>query len=175
MKRSAVVLAAVVIVAGVVAGAWYYLATGRDAAHGGRGKDTVTVSRPQVRDNEPVLVDEPVRRPVPRTVESAVAALVATANEPGVSAIPRGTRLLSVVVKDGVATIDLSKEFNALGTMGDTGESLAQNALRRSLAQFPEVERMTVRVDGAVYGGEHSGEWSDIPVRDTHATETIAQ
>jgi len=82
-------------------------------------------------------------------------------------AIPEGTKLVYLeLTPDGVCVADLSKEFLAVSNMGSTGESEAQNALCNALAGFDRVKKLTVRVDGAVFEGEHSGEWSEIPVRD---------
>ena len=48
-------------------------------------------------------------------------------------------------------------------------ESLAQNSLRRTLAQFPEVQKMVVLVEGKPFEGEHA-DWNEpIPVRDENA------
>jgi hypothetical protein len=165
MKRT---VAIVVVVAVAAAGVWFYFWT----TNGSRseGPDGLEVSRPVVLNNEPTLQHEQVPYAGKPTAKAAIEALLATADDPSrPSAMPKGTRLLSVAVERDVATIDLSKEFRALDTMGDTGESLAQRALRRALAQIPGVERMNVMVEGTLYSGEHSGDWSDIPVRDTGA------
>src|SRR5579862_1202362 len=81
-------------------------------------------------------------------------------------AIPRNTRLLSLNVKSGLAVVDLSREFNALNDHGSTAEEIAQNSLRETLAQFPQIKKMRVTVEGKQFEGGHSGAWDDVPVRD---------
>jgi hypothetical protein len=68
-------------------------------------------------------------------------------------------------VEDGNVAINLSHDFLQLNTLGDTGESMAQNALCDALNRFPSVRKLTVMVDGSIYQGEHYGEWKDIPIR----------
>lgn len=171
MKRA---FALVLVVAAAGAGVWFYFfVTGRSQP---APPKSIVVTRPAMRDNHVVLQPERVPHRGPITAKAAIDALLATADQPGrTSAMPKGTRLLSVQVQDEVAVVDLSKDFEALDTMGDTGESLAQNALRRALAQVPGIDRMTVEVEGKVYSGEHSGDWQDIPVHDTGSPDTAPQ
>jgi len=91
-------------------------------------------------------------------------------------AIPEGTKLVHLeLTPDGVCIADLSKEFLAVSNTGSTGESEAQNALCNALAGFDRVKKLTVKVDGAVFEGEHSGEWSEIPVRDGGSNTDVAR
>ena len=73
--------------------------------------------------------------------------------------------LLDIHVEDGNVAINLSHDFLQLDTLGDTGESMAQNALCDALSQFQGIRKLTVMVDGTIYQGEHYGEWADIPIR----------
>jgi hypothetical protein len=166
--RRALLIVLVVVAAGFLG--WFAVSQ----RHTGRQSDGLVVARPTVRDSEPVLQTTHVPHAGPVTAQAALDALLATAREPG-GALPPGTRLLSVAVDGKLATLDLSKEFRALDTMGDASESLAQNALRKALAQVPDVDQMTVKVQGVVYSGEHSGDWAGIPVRDAGAAESGAQ
>jgi len=79
--------------------------------------------------------------------------------QPGSSPFPKGTQLKSAVVTDGVAVLDFSKEFNALGNSGDSVESQAQKALKAALAPFPEVQKMRVTVEGKPYDSQVT-DWS---------------
>jgi len=133
---------------------------------------TVQVPVPRAAGNGVQLGAEPRRlSPGEDRLEGALKALLETSRRPQESAIPPGTRLRSLKVEGGTATVDLSGEFKAVGERGSTGESLAQNALRQVLAQFPQVERMVVLVDGRPFEGEHADWTGPIPVRDesTHA------
>lgn len=129
---------------------------------------TANIPRPVFEGDEYRLRSELV--PIPRDgdpVAQTLTALLETAeDEPaGRSAIPKGTRLLGLDVKDGVATVNLSGAFARVNEKGDTGEALAQNSLRIALAQYPQVKSMRVLVEGKLFESAHAGEWDDIPVR----------
>lgn len=71
------------------------------------------------------------------------------------SAVPTGTRLRGITIRDRVATVDLTGRFD------DGGGSLSMTArlaqLVFTLTRFPTVDRMSLRLDGrpvAVLGGE---------------------
>ena len=128
----------------------------------------VNVPTPVEHGGDVGLKDHPVRVTGGDRVKAALEALISESKSP----IPDGTKLQQVKVEDGVARIAFSKEFNKLENAGDTGESLAQNALRRTLAQFREIDKMLVLVDGKPFESEHA-DWSKpIAVRDE---EGIAQ
>jgi spore germination protein GerM len=132
------------------------------------GPTQTEITVPTVENNEFKLTPKKVELtpggdPVAKTVE----ALLAAANEKkSDSAIPADTRLLSLKVTKGLAVVDLSDDFNMLNKKGDTTQSLAQQQLRAALAQFPEIKRMKVTVEGKTFEDGHSGPWEDIPVRD---------
>lgn len=63
------------------------------------------------------------------------------------SAVPEGTRLLGIGIRDGVATIDLTSEYQSGG-----GEASMQTRLGQivyTLTQFPTVQRVRFRLDGS--------------------------
>jgi spore germination protein GerM len=174
MRRSI----AVILLLLVVAGAGIYTATRNGqptppAAPPANPTDRqVEITRPVHQNNEVELKPEKVK--IPETgdpIEHTLTALLATSTEGAEkSAIPEGTRLISVKVKDGVATVDLTSEFRMLSKNGDTNESVAQKALRKALAQFSNIQTMTVLVEGKLFESGHSGEWEDIPVREASAS-----
>ena len=82
------------------------------------------------------------------------------------SAIPAGTRLLSVSLENGVASVDVSKEFNALANRGETSESQAQKELRALLAQFPTVQKMRLTVEGKPFDSQATDWNTPFLVRD---------
>jgi germination protein M len=104
----------------------------------------------------------PVERMVPLTDDAATAAireLLAgpTAVEQGgnylgrrgplaplSTAIPSGTRLRSILVQNGVATIDLSGDFGSGGSQA----AFRQAQIVYTLTQFPTVNRVGFRLDG---------------------------
>ena len=120
--------------------------------------DVGDVSRPG-----PFLV--PVYREVPRTQAVATAALrellagptQAERNSvPGIStAIPDDTLLLGITIQEGVATVDLSREFESGGGSFSMFGRLAQVVF--TVTQFPTVEAVAFRLDGepgTVFSGE---------------------
>jgi germination protein M len=105
--------------------------------------------------------------PVLREVGSAAAvsgamnALLAgpTAEESGertiTSAIPEGSRVLDLTVADGVATVDLSHEFESGG--GSTSMFVRLGQVVFTLTQFSTVQAVRFRIDGqpvTVFSGE---------------------
>ena len=106
-----------------------------------------------------------VHRQVPRTVGVATAAvrqllLGPTPEEQRLddsltTAIPTGTRLLGISVKDGVALVDLSKEYASGG--GTLSMSLRLAQMVYTLTQFPTIDGVNFALDGkpiSVFGGE---------------------
>lgn len=115
----------------------------------------------------------PVLREIPSTKAVATAAMTAllegpNARERGASpaistVIPAGTELLDLTIKDGIATVDLSSEFESGGGSASVLGRLAQVVY--TLTQFPTVKSVAFRVDGkpvTAFGGE--GAVLDKPV-----------
>jgi germination protein M len=111
----------------------------------------------------PFLV--PVRRTVPRTVGVARAALGELIRgpsaaerdaQPGMSTtVPADTILLGIDIQDGLATVDLSREFERGGGTASMTGRLAQVVY--TVTQFPTVDRVAFRLDGEpvrVFSGE---------------------
>jgi germination protein M len=89
--------------------------------------------------------------------------------------IPDGTRLLGIVIEDGVATVDLSGEFASGDIDGDDRESWAIRLAQVTftLTQFPTVDSVMFMVDGeatkAIEG--HEGTPIDRATRDAYADQ----
>ena len=62
------------------------------------------------------------------------------------SAIPAGTRLLGLTIKDGVATVDLSSEFESGG--GSASATIRLGQVVYTLTQFPTVKSVVFQIDG---------------------------
>ncbi|MCW3095348.1 MAG: Sporulation and spore germination [Chthonomonadaceae bacterium] len=123
------------------------------------------VLSPPVVSAPPVLptTSGPASTPEATPIKDALTGLL---TKSGSSPFPKGTQLKSVSVKDGIATLDFSKEFNALANNGDTTESLAQKSLRAALANFPEVQKMRVTVEGKPFDSQNTDWTTPFPVRD---------
>ncbi|HEX5589189.1 MAG TPA: GerMN domain-containing protein [Candidatus Limnocylindrales bacterium] len=115
----------------------------------------------------------PVLRVVPKTQAVATAAmnaLIAGPNEAELAArpamyttVPEGTRLLGLTIENGVATVDLSREFESGGGTAAVVGRLAQVVY--TLTQFPTVQTVRFELDGepvTVFSGE--GVLLDHPV-----------
>ncbi len=96
----------------------------------------------------------PTLREVPKTAGVARAAMEALL-DPGPirdayqqvsSAIPPGTRLLGVSVREGVATVDLSRESESGG--GSASMSYRLGQVVYTLTQFPTVQAVSFQVEG---------------------------
>lgn len=111
----------------------------------------------------PFLV--PVYREIPYTQQVATAALRLliegpTADErssvPALSsAVPADTILLGITIDDGLATVDLSREFEAGGGTLSMAARLAQVVF--TVTQFPTVQEIEFHLDGepvTVFSGE---------------------
>ena len=98
-----------------------------------------------------------VLREVPRTRAVATAAVNALLGGPSVAesgdrtittAVPSGTRLLGLTIEGGLATVDLSREFEAGGGSASVLNRLGQVVY--TLTQFPTVERVLFKLEGTV-------------------------
>lgn len=105
----------------------------------------------------------PTLREVPRTAGVARAAMAALLDAGSTtdayvrisSAIPTGTRLLGVSVRDAVATVNLSREFETGG--GSASMSYRLGQVVYTLTQFPTVQSVQFQVEGkpvTAFGGE---------------------
>jgi germination protein M len=97
----------------------------------------------------------PLLREVPETRAVATAAMHAllegpTADESGereiTSAVPAGSRLLGLTIEDGVATVDLSSEFESGG--GSLSVFVRLGQVVYTLTQFPTVDTVRFEIDG---------------------------
>ena len=123
---------------------------------------TATGSLPTLTRVTPYFLDgEQVAAGLPLETESravASAALEATLGAPTrglTTAIPRGTRLLGLTVDGGVATADLSAEFESGGGSASMRARVAQVVY--ALTRFPTVKRVRFAIDGRpvkAIGGE---------------------
>lgn len=107
----------------------------------------------------------PLLREIPATTAVARAAMNALLDGPNAkergaspavsSTIPSGTKLLGLSIKDGVATVDLSGEFESGGGSASQISRLGQIVF--TLTQFPSVDSVALRIDGrpvTVFGSE---------------------
>jgi spore germination protein GerM len=109
----------------------------------------------------PLLFSTPrTEEETPRVAQAALEALLAGPSSveatAGVStAIPEGTRLLGVTIEDGIATVDLSAEYESGGGSLAMFMRLAQVVY--TVTQFPTVEGVLFELDGQpveVFSGE---------------------
>jgi hypothetical protein len=143
----------------------------RPNAPGQGAKPAETLPTP-VPQTEAQTTTKPTAPPVSDTpIKDAVEKLLADQEAADHPFIPRGTRLLSADLKDGVVSLDFSKEFAALANHGDTVESKAQKALRHAVASIPGVEKLRVTVDGQPFDSQATDWNTPFPVRDDADTD----
>lgn len=82
-------------------------------------------------------------------MEAAVRQLVEQGSGPRlVNPIPKGTRLLQFKLKDGLAVVNLSREFCDNFTGGSSEETIMVQAILRTLGQFKEIKNVRLLVEG---------------------------
>lgn len=89
--------------------------------------------------------------PTPLVATAAVSALLEgpTAAERAagvVSAVPSGTRLLGIAIRNGIATVDLTSEYQSGG--GSRSMQMRLGQVVYTLTQFPTVQKVRFRLDG---------------------------
>lgn len=162
--RHLIVIALVALVA--VAGLLWSLTRGptapreeaappREVARVPEGSRTVTLFFAGA--DEPVIYAESrevaVGRRMDEQVQQVIGALIAGPERAtGVSAIPPGTQLLSVLIDEGATTLylDFSSELVAAHPGGSAAEYCTIAAIVKTVAEnFPEVQAVQLLVDGA--------------------------
>lgn len=95
----------------------------------------------------------PTLREVPETtavaraaMETLLSAEILADYDSLASAIPAGTRLLGLTIRDGIATVDLSREFESGGGSASAFYRLGQVVY--TLTQFPTVRAVLFQVEG---------------------------
>lgn len=64
------------------------------------------------------------------------------------SPLPKGTKLLGATVKDGIATVDLSKEFQTNHPGGTAGEAMTLYGIVNTLTTLPNVKGVQFLLEG---------------------------
>ena len=136
-------------------------ATGRLSAHGvgsharaerGIEREVPTSARGLVRARGLARFRQRTHKATPRVATATVEALLAgptpAERVSGVStAIPAGTQLLGISIDGGVATVDLTSEYQSGGSSHSMQVRLGQVVC--TLTQFPTVRSVRFRLDGA--------------------------
>ena len=102
-------------------------------------------------DRDGLLSVQRTHQPTPLVATAAVDALLAgpSAAERSaglVSAVPKGTRLLGINIRNGVATVDLTSEYQSGG--GSLSMQMRLGQVVYTLTQFPTVQKVRFRLDG---------------------------
>ena len=81
---------------------------------------------------------------------AAMKSLLTGTKEKGqTNVFPKKAKLRSVVVKDGIATVDFSKELQTNFSGGSTGEEMLIGSIVNTLTDFPEVQKVQILIEGA--------------------------
>lgn len=136
------------------------------------GKEiTLTLYFVESRDDVMFLVPE--SRSIPKTesvAKAAVEGLIKGSEQPGrVSIIPRDTKVLSIKITNGLATVDFSKEVLNANT-GSEGEALGIAQIVDTLTNFPTISKVKFLVEGRdkgkIDGREIQDWWGHIGLAD---------
>lgn len=65
-----------------------------------------------------------------------------------ITIIPKKTKLKSVTVKDGIATVDFSEDLVKNFAGGSTGEEMLVGSIVNTLTEFPEVKSVQILLEG---------------------------
>ena len=79
---------------------------------------------------------------------AAMKSLLTGTKEKGqTNVFPKKAKLRSIVVKDGIATVDFSKELQTNFSGGSTGEEMLIGSIVNTLTDFPEVQKVSILID----------------------------
>lgn len=145
----AVVVACMAVVAGT---AWYVRSAPqpepiapekRVDAPTSTGAGDVTVLRPRYDEAGDLKFDRQ-QKPVP--ADTGPMAFAVGEYVHGLPMVPASAQVVSVKVRDGVATVDFSSDFPK--SLGSTDEETLVNGVLAVMAQFPEVKSVKFTIQG---------------------------
>ncbi len=94
----------------------------------------------------------PEIRSVPATQAVAKSALEELIKGPEskdkISLIPEGTKVLSISIQNGVAEVNLSKEFKEKYPLGSASENILIYSIVNTLTEFPSIKKVHFLVEG---------------------------
>jgi len=83
--------------------------------------------------------------------QDAIEALIKGVQGKGMTGMfPKGVKLRSITVKNGLATVDFSQELTKKFVGGSTGELMLVGSIVQTLTEFPEVKKVQLTVEGKV-------------------------
>ncbi|MCX6361362.1 MAG: GerMN domain-containing protein [Armatimonadetes bacterium] len=128
------------------------------------GPPRTTLVAPHADPPAPTKPAEPEQK-----VDPAVASLTKELNAAMTpeTGFPRGSQVVSLRIEHGKAILELSSEAKGINGAGDTTESMALQTLLRVLRGCSAVNELSVVLDGKPFVGDHSGDWTDLPVAAT--------
>ena len=102
-------------------------------------------------DDATKLVAVTHKVPADDKYQAAVKALMAGTKEAWLTGIfPKEAKLKSLTVKNGLATVDFSKELTRRFVGGSTGELMLVGSLVDTLTEFPEIKKVQITVEGQI-------------------------
>ncbi|SHI45893.1 Gmad2 immunoglobulin-like domain-containing protein [Desulfofundulus thermosubterraneus] len=97
----------------------------------------------------------PAKDPALKAVQELISAEPST---PGaIRILPPNTKVLGVTVKDGLATVNFSREVLEHPSAGAEGEALGIQSVVNTLTEFPEIRQVSFQVEGKV--DERTRDW----------------
>lgn len=89
--------------------------------------------------------------PTPDPARAALQELISgkTTTPGAIRVLPPDTRILGVIVNNGLATVNFSREV-LKANVGSEGEALGIQSIVNTLTEFPEIQRVSLQVEGKV-------------------------
>ena len=117
-----------------------------------KGASSPAAQTEQMQDQEKSAAAEPKELMVNVYYKytAAMKSLLTGTKEKGqTNVFPKKAKLRSIVVKDGIATVDFSKELQTNFSGGSTGEEMLIGSIVNTLTDFPEVQKVSILIDGS--------------------------
>lgn len=111
--------------------------------------EKVTVKLYYPTEDAEKLVAVEAKVPAKDKYKASVEALAAGTKQMGLTGIfPKGVKVRSVKVKDGLATVDFTQELTKRFVGGSTGEEMLVGSLVNTLTEFKEITSVKILVEG---------------------------
>jgi spore germination protein GerM len=113
----------------------------------------------KLTENDTYLVREVHQVPQAQDAPKAALEELINANPvvPGAARVlPQATKINSINIKDGLATVDFSRDV-LRANVGASGEALGIQSIVNTLTEFPEIKKVSFTVDGKV--DEQTMDW----------------
>lgn len=71
-------------------------------------------------------------------------------NSKAIATIPKGTKLLNIIIKEGICYVDFSSEIQKNHLGGSAGEYMTVNSIVKTLTQFSSIHKVQILIEGKI-------------------------